>query len=534
MKKFLTAVLAAVLTLTAGFSVFAASSDSTVSNSSFKIEYKESTGMHYIPAEIAKLENADGEFLIYCMNNYHMNWPHGDNVPNYSEGYDLTTPSAFRSEEDYKKFNYDTFTSRLTTILYAGYPYNGFGLYQIVDSPKTMSESEFNQLLVVPENVRSDFKDVLGDTQFTYSDYTNHNTENLDKLKQFVQEVMMMAFPSGKKTPSGLTYQNLLDLPFYKAAYCIVNASSSQTPIQAYAQLYPDSYYVTEEKASDATQAAVWRLMDEYGIADNNITADSQEYKTNPLADVLYKASDANNMILRTEPSSEKISISGDATLNYDENTKQWVSGDLTVSEPTNYNGSYQLSVEGDGVSIQTANGGATVKAGETFKLVSDKQVSGRVTATAADRVWLKSMQMYSPVGSEDFQHMVGAVMGKKTISTAKAFNSTPKKEDSTTTDPDKETEDPKDNTTTEDPKDNPTTENSKDTTTEDSKQSTTAATSTPTLQTAPAQKKIEGKSITAVLTGDDTNWTQYADWMALAALVGAAAIIIHKKTSVK
>ena len=206
----------------------------------------------------------------------------------------------------------------------------------------------------------------------------------------------------------------------------------------------------------------------------------------------------------------------------------------MKVTEPSDYNGSYQLSANGDGVSIQTANGGTTVKAGETFKLVADKQVSGSVTATAADKVWLKSMQMYSPVGSEDFQHMVGAVMGKKTISTAKAFNSTPKKEDSTTTDPDKETEDPKDNTTTEDPKDNPTTENSKDTTTEDSKQSTTAATSTPTLQTAPAQKKIEGKSITAVLTGDDTNWTQYADWMALAALVGAAAIVIRKKTSAK
>jgi hypothetical protein len=504
MKKIVTAILAAVLALTAGFSVFAASSDS------FAIEYDSNTGMHYIPADVAELENADGRFLIYCMNNYNMHWPHGDNVPNYSEGYDLTTPTAFKSEEDYKKFNYDTFTKRLTTILYAGYPYNGFGLYQIVDSPKTLSDAEFNQLLIVPENVRSDFKDILGDTQFTYSDYTNHNTENLNKLKQFVQEVMMMAFPSGKKTPSGLTYQDLLDLPFYKAAYCIVNASSSQTPIQAYAQLYPDSYYVTREKAYDATQAAVWRLMDEYGIADNNITADSQEYKTNPLADVLYKASDANSEILRTEPSSEKISISGDATLTYDKDTKQWVSGELTVTEPSDYNGSYQLSADGDGVSVQTANGGTTVKAGETFKLVADKEVSGSVTATAADKVWLKSMKMYTPIQETiTYQHMVGAVMGKKTIATATAFKSNPKEEETTTTDP----KDPEDNTTTEDSK--------------DSNQSTA-------LQTAPAQKKMDGKSITAVLTGDDTNWTQYADWMALAAMVGAAAIIIHKKTSVK
>ena len=490
MKKIVTAILAAVLTLTAGFSVFAASSDSTVSTSSFKIEYEDSTGMHYIPADVAELENADGRFLIYCMNNYNMHWPHGDNVPKYSEGYDLTTPTAFKSKDDFNKFNYDTFTKRLTTILYAGYPYNGFGLYQIVDSPKTLSDAEFNQLLIVPENVRSDFKDILGNTQFTYSDYTNNNTENLNKLKQFVQEVMMMAFPSGKKTPSGLTYQDLLDLPFYKAAYCIVNASSSQTPIQAYAQLYPDSYYVTTGQAYDATKVAVWRLMDEYGIADNNITADSYDYKINPLADVLYKASDANSEILNNEPSNDQISISGDATLNYDENAKQWVSGELTVTEPTNYNGSYQLSVEGDGVSVQTANGGTTVKADETFKLVADKQVSGSVTATSADKVWLKSMKMYTPIQETiTYQHMVGAVMGKKTIATAKAFKSNPKKEETT---------------------------------------------QKPTTQTAPAQKKMDDKSIAAVLTGDDTNWTKYVDWMALAAMVGAAVIIIRKKTSVK
>ncbi|MSS19256.1 Cys-Gln thioester bond-forming surface protein [Pseudoramibacter porci] len=521
MKKFLTAVLAAVLTLTAGFSVFAASSDS------FAIEYDSTTDMHYIPASVAQQANAGDRFLIYCMNNK-LHWPHTtpsiSSVPDYTEGY--LTASDFKSTDEY-----NTFISRLMTILYAGYPYNGFGLYQIVANPTSIGEAEFNQMLAVPSVLRTDFADVLGDTQFTYSDYTNHNTENLNKLSAFLTAVGDY-YPSSTntthlKTPSGLTYQDITALPFYKAALCIYYANG-QTPLEAYAQAYANSYYVTEKQAYQATQRAVWRLMNEYGIPDNNLTASSQAYTDYPLAGILYQASDANSKILRTEPSSEKISISGDATLNYDENTKQWVSGDLMVSEPTNYNGSYQLSVEGDGVSIQTANGGTTVKAGETFKLVSDKQVSGRVTATAADKVWLKSMQMYSPVGREDFQHMVGAVMGKKTISTAKAFNSTPKKEESTTTDP----KDPE-GSKTEDPS-KPTTEDPKHTTTEDSNKSTTKTQSKLTTQASPVQKKIEGKSITAVLTGDDTNWTQYADWMALAALVGAAAIIIRKKTSAK
>lgn len=532
MKKIVTAILAAVLTLTAGFSVFAASSDSTVSTSSFKIEYEDSTAMHYIPAEIAKQENADGRFLIYCMNN-RLAWPHTTTthptIPNYSEGY--LTEKDFESTSKYNEF-----MSRLQTILYAGYPYNGFGLYQIVDNPKEISEAEFNELLVAPEDVRSDFKDILGDTQFTYSDYTNNNTENLNKLSQFYSKVLMMSFTS-EKTTSGLSYQDISSLPFYKAAFCMVSASSSQTPIQLYAQNYPDSYYVTKPQAYEATQAAVWRLMTEYSIPNNNITDTSDYYKNNPLAKVLYDVSDANDEILRSEPSSDKVSISGDTTLTYDKSEKKWVSGELSVTEPDNYHGIYTLSVTGDGVQVETASGGTTVKAGETFRLVSDKQTTGKVTATADSMVWLKSMKMYTPIQETiTYQHMVGAVMGKKTIATATAFKSNPKEEETTTTDPkdpeDNTTpEDPKDNTTTEDPKDNTTTDNPKDNTTTENPKDSNQSTA---LQTAPAQKKMDGKSIAAVLTGDDTNWTKYVDWMALATMVGAAAIIIRKKTSVK
>jgi hypothetical protein len=509
MKKIVTAVLTAVLTLAFGVSVFAADGNS---NTSFKIEYDTSTAMHYIPAEIAKQENADGRFLIYCMNN-RLAWPHTTTahptIPNYSEGY--LTEKDFESTSKYNEF-----MSRLQTILYAGYPYNGFGLYQIVDNPKEISEAEFNELLVAPEDVRSDFKDILGDTQFTYSDYTNNNTENLNKLSQFYSKVLMMSFTS-EKTTSGLSYQDISSLPFYKAAFCMVSASSSQTPIQLYAQNYPDSYYVTKSQAYEATQAAVWRLMTEYSIPNNNITDTSDYYKNNPLAKVLYDVSDANDEILRSEPSSDKVSISGDTTLTYDKSEKKWVSGELSVTEPDNYHGIYTLSVTGDGVQVETASGGTTVKAGETFRLVSDKQTTGKVTATADSMVWLKSMKMYSPIDSEEFQHMVGVVIGTKTISTAKAFNSTAKPEESTTTDP----KDPENNKPTDPSK--PTTENSSN--------STTKTTSKPTTQTAPAQQKIEGKSMTAVLTGDDSNWTKYADWLVLAALVGTAAVVIKKKT---
>ncbi|MGI6557122.1 MAG: hypothetical protein ACOX1H_07445 [Pseudoramibacter sp.] len=507
MKKIVTAVLAAVLTLTMGFSVFAAEGDSTTS---FKIEYDTDTEMHYIPAEIAKQENADGRFLIYCMNNQ-LHWPHTtpgiSSVPDYTEGY--LTASDFKSTDEY-----NTFMSRLMTILYAGYPYNGLGLYQIVKDSTTITEDEFNQLLIVPEDVRSDFKDVLGDTQFTYSDFTNNNTENLNKLSAFLTAVGNY-YPSSSnttnlKTPSGLTYQDLTALPFYRAAWCMYYANSSYSPLDVYHNVYAGSYYVTAEQAYQATQRAVWWLMAEYGIANNNLTATSSEQQAYPLAAVLYQASDASGEILRSEPSSSQVSISGDTTLTYDETEKKWVSGELSVIEPDNYHGTYTLSVTGDDVTVETANGGTTVKAGEIFRLVSDQEAKGSVTATADSMVWLKSMQMYSPnETTATFQHMVGAVMGTKTVSAQKAFNYSAKQEDA--------------NSTT-DPEDNQDTDSN--TTTTEEKPSTTQT------QTAASQKQPkEGKSLTAALTGDDSNWTKYADWLVLAALVGTAAVVIKKKT---
>lgn len=496
MKKILTAILAAVLTLTAGFSVFAAEGDSTTS---FKIEYDTATEMHYIPVSVAQQANAGDRFLIYCMNNT-LHWPHSTpsyTAPNYTEGYDIK--SYFESTEKYNEF-----LKKLQTILYAGYPYNGFGLYQIVANPTAIGESEFNQMLAVPAVLRSDFADVLGDTQFTYSDYTNNNKENLNKIKAFLIAVGDY-YPSSTntthlKTPSGLTYQDITALPFYKAALCIYYANG-QTPLEVYAQAYANSYYVTKDQAYQATQRAVWRLMDEYNIPNNNITADSQVYKDYPLAGVLYQASDASGEILRSEPSSNNVSISGDTTLKYDETEKKWVSGELTVIEPDNYHGTYTLKVTGDGVQVETAGGGTTVKAGETFRLVSDQQAKGSVTATADSMVWLKSMKMYSPIDSEEFQHMVGAVMGTKSVSATASFTSSPKQEnEELTTDPE-----------------------------EKNKNST--AKPTTQIQPTSVQKQPESKSLTAALTGDDSNWTKYADWLVLAALVGTVAVVIKKKT---
>ncbi|MGN1388066.1 MAG: hypothetical protein ACI4WR_00295, partial [Bulleidia sp.] len=109
----------------------------------------------------------------------------------------------------------------LENILYAGYPYNGFGLYQVVETAPTISEADFNALLVPPQFLRDDFPDSIGNNTFTYADRTDSTKITL--LAKFLQEAG--EYYQQGTTPSGLTYQQLVKLPFWRAAFSMVNFS---------------------------------------------------------------------------------------------------------------------------------------------------------------------------------------------------------------------------------------------------------------------------------------------------------------------
>ena len=184
------AVLAVVLSLSCLTTV--ARADDTTTSGTVKIGYDSKTDIHSVTDD-------DGtKIILYCMNNQ-LHWPHSTsstpNVPNYTLGY--LTPGMFRPQEKYEEC-----MEKLLAILYAGYPYNGLHLYEVTDQGKQITEAEFNQMLDAPEVLRRDFPDSLGDTTFTYADYTSANKVNLDKLKAFLTKVFAL-FPNGKSA-SGL------------------------------------------------------------------------------------------------------------------------------------------------------------------------------------------------------------------------------------------------------------------------------------------------------------------------------------------
>lgn len=387
--------------------------DVHTSSSSLPIEF--TNGIHYIH---------DPEFnkkiVLFCMNN-ELHWPHhtenmGDvQVPGYTEGY--LKPSDFQSQRDY-----DECMRRLSKLLYAGYPYNGERLYKIVDNSSNYAPTieQFNEMLIVPAVLQTAYP-FLGHHDFTYEDYTSQNVEHLEYLRKFTGEVIKLSI-NGTTTSNGLTFEDISSMPFYKAAFSITNCNN-QTPLEAFQYFYGSSYFVTEEEAYNATQNAVWHLLHEYGIPNNNINSLST-----PLATVLDVYSQRGGL-LDYKPSADQIEIQGDLRFTYHPKDGMWHSSPLKIIEPEEYRGIYKLELP-KGVTAQCDNLNY-VYGNEEYELVSDHQPTlGETFGIRAEFVWLKEFKQYSPTPDiefegKKFQHMIGAVIENETLYISKAMEST-------------------------------------------------------------------------------------------------------------
>ncbi|MGN0324603.1 MAG: hypothetical protein ACI4DZ_15985 [Oliverpabstia sp.] len=357
-------------------------------------------GIHYI----VDPNYPDRYLILYCMNNK-SHWPHeqpslGESVPNYKYGY--LTPEQFESEEKYREC-----MQRLDEILFTGYPYNGNLLYKLVEDgdQHVISEEDFNQMLVPSRALVECFPILQGQT-FTVA----NRKEKIDLLNGFIQQVSEL-YPDG--TIDGkLSYSAIVSMPFYKAVMSITWTDGEGDPIEAYMALYPDSYYVTEKQAYDATQNAVWKLLYDYGVEDNDLS----DISSSNLAQIIYDNSRYSS-ILRAEPDLHAISIEGDSTFRYDPKDGKWHTGTLRITEPADYYGVYYTLDLPTGI---TVSGNNEFKGNEPFELVSDQMPAKNTEITIASEIsWLKETRQYTPnpdkvVNGKRFQHMAGAVVMSK------------------------------------------------------------------------------------------------------------------------
>lgn len=365
-------------------------------------------GMHYIPNPY----DPDEKLTLFCMNNKR-HWPHHTSdmgtteVPQYVEGY--LTVDDFKSQEDYDQCMY-----RLSKLLYAGYPYNGARLYKIVESEDLYIPTieEFNEMLIVDAQIQEAFP-YLGHHAFSYDDWLNQNQEHLDLLSRFILDVGKL-YPN-HLTKSGVTYEDMTADPFYKAVLCLLNATEKDNPLEVFAQFYPESYFVTEEQAYNATQKAVWRLLDSYGIEDNDIG----HLNDTQLGQTLYTYSNRVGL-LNYEPRKEDIHLTGFLQFTYHPEDQLWYSGELKIEEPSDYNGIYYLNLP-EGMKAICDNL-SYVYGNESYQLVSDHEPTPQETFTITSTfTWLQDFKQYTPtpnieVNGKKFQHMVGAIIKNKTL----------------------------------------------------------------------------------------------------------------------
>lgn len=360
------------------------------------IEYDPSSTIHKV-----------GNVILFCMNN-DMHWPHDTDsfkAPLYEEGY--LTRENFQEKTGRTDTDYDTFIRKLSVLLYAGYPYNGLGLFSIEGNggSGSISEAAFRQLLIPSERLRSDFPE-LSTTE------AGKPVEDPDTLKAFMKAVLSY-YDTSKVTASGMKYSDITGTAFYKAAFCVVN---SDDPCGAYTKIY------LNENPYKSTSDAIWQLMYEYGIPENKEMALGDKSR-----ELLDTAKSGNVSILSAEPTSEQIGsvkIVGDTTFSKKTDGK-WYTGELHVEEPENFHGAYTITLP-EGTSLY--EGSTLVKVGELFQLVSEKKPEGKKTVTVSAEIpWLKSVKMYSPVKNADqtevtasdgksFQHMVGAEIEKASV----------------------------------------------------------------------------------------------------------------------
>ena len=329
--------------------------------------------------------------VVYCMNNL-LNWPHTTEkiprVPNYTYGY-LDADSIE---------NYDEMSEKIKKVLFAGYPYNGKNLYKIVeiDQITTPSEAEFNDILKPPAEIANAFPE-LGQSKLTLNNFNENDTI----IKNFFLYVLNM---SSTDVIGNLTKADITSTPFYKALYCLYNFNN---PIQQFAVLYSSSYYVTEKQAYDNTQNAIWKILNDYKVPNNNIN----DIEVNSLASVLINYSNSSDIILENAPANDVIEVTGDLTFKMGSDGR-WYSGKLRINEPEGYNGIYSFDLP-DGISLLDINAN-TVYGNKDYVLVSDHlPKNDEIFSIWSYVMWISEPRQYSPVediqyNGKKFQHMVG------------------------------------------------------------------------------------------------------------------------------
>ena len=527
-KKYLKSLLSFILTIGLTVPAVALGNSTAVFGAESGSDSEESVTISFENGIHSVANSADGnrKMVVYCMNNQ-MLWPHdtdslGDvSVPKYLNGY--LKASDFDSEEKYEEC-----MDRLESVLYAGYPYNGESMYEIVADSKDYipTDAQFDAMLVPSADVLKAFPELKGHT-FTLASLKDKNGANYKALVKFNQEVIKMVI--GGTEPEKETGKAIQQKPFFKAANSVVSCSDyGFTATEYYSKIIGGTDFVTEEQAVEGTQYAVWLTLHDYGIEGNDLT----DSTTNALGNVLYEHAKTDK-VLKAEPKSSNVSFEGDTAFRKDETSGKWETGWIKLSEPDGYNGEYSLQIP-TGMTLEKSDKSTetTIRSGEEFRLVSDEKPSENASITASAKVQgLQEMKQYRPaqevtVNGKKFQRMIGAMVETASLQATLSY-SVKEEEKVPPTDPAGPT-DPGDSSNPGDSSDPGTTENPGDSADQNNPENPSNPTDTENNGSKESKKTTAAKK-TTIATGDDFNPVLYGG-VALLAIAGLFGIVRYRK----
>lgn len=379
LRKLFFAMLACAITMTlAPVTTHAEGEGYTV-----QIRYDENTKIHSV--------NKDGtKVILYCLQNKR-HWPHRTDTFSDLPLYREISFQEFCNNSQLDAQEIDDLSTRLTRVLYAGYDYNGLGLYPNDGTTEPLTAEYFNHLLSLSSDdpLRTAFKDTIGQNEFTIENLS----EEKDNLTSFYYQV------SGLQFTDPDTFSKLVRLPFFAAVSYLVYYDFQVSKIQENLTPY------------ESTSNTVWTMMNTAGIKDTNYV---------PLiglgADLLNVA-DQDVTVLTQRPEDPALTSDAEFTKVKDGTwkssaitlTAKGVSTRFTLSLPSGI-----IAVDGSGNRV------TEVKPGESFSLVSSTEPEKDTEVTVSSVVpWMdeNGLVVYEPdpsvVAPDDnsFQNMVGVVI---------------------------------------------------------------------------------------------------------------------------
>ena len=377
LRKLFSAMLACAITI--GIAPVTAHAEGEDADTGYNvtIQYDESTKIHSVTKNGTTV-------ILYCLQNKR-HWPHRTDTfsdpPLYRE---ISFQEFCKSNSQLDAQGIDDLSTRLTRVLYAGYDYNGLGLYPNDGTTEPLTAEYFNHLLSLSSDdpLRTAFQDTIGQNEFTIENLS----EEKDNLTRFYHQVFGLQFTDLN------TYSELVRLPFFAAVSYLVSNDFQISDIQKNLTPYT------------STSNTVWTMMNTAGIKDTNYV---------PLiglgADLLNVA-DQDVAVLTQRPEDPALTSDAEFTKVKDGTwkssaitlTAKGVSTRFTLSLPSGI-----TAVDGSG------NWVTEVKPGESFSLVSSIEPKKDTKVTVSSFVpWMdeNGLVVYEPANPL-FQNMVGVVI---------------------------------------------------------------------------------------------------------------------------